>query len=133
MRIMINTNVIISALLKKGSVPDLVLVYVCENHELILCEQIISEAYSVTRRRFPQQLSVLEDFFAELRYELVRSPKSVKYKIKDIKDQPILNAAITQKVDILVNGDRHFLELDPENLLIIAPAEYKELFINADP
>jgi len=52
MRIMIDTNVVISALLKQGSVPDIVLHDVCENHELILCDHIISEIYAVAKRRF---------------------------------------------------------------------------------
>lgn len=40
MKIMIDTNVIISSLLKQGSVPDIVLNYVCNNHDLILCDHI---------------------------------------------------------------------------------------------
>ncbi len=44
MRVMVDTNVIISAILKEGSLPDLVLTEVCENHELILCDYIINEA-----------------------------------------------------------------------------------------
>jgi predicted nucleic acid-binding protein len=54
---MVDTNVVISALLKQGSVPDIVLFDVCENHELILCDQIINESYDVARRRFPNKLS----------------------------------------------------------------------------
>jgi predicted nucleic acid-binding protein len=51
---MIDTNVVISALLMQGSVPDIVLFDVCQNHELVLCNQIISEIREVAKRRFPQ-------------------------------------------------------------------------------
>jgi uncharacterized protein len=130
LRIMVDTNVVISALLKQGSVPDIVLNDVCENHDLILCDQIISESYAVARRRFPNRIDVLKSLFAKLRYELVSAPSTSQIRINDIKDQPILNAAMTHNVDILITGDRHFLELDPEMLQIITPSEYKEKYIS---
>ena len=45
MRVMVDTNVIISAILKEGSLPDRVLNEVCENYELILCDYIINESW----------------------------------------------------------------------------------------
>jgi uncharacterized protein len=130
MRIMVDTNVIISALLKQGSVPDIVLNYVCENHGLVLCDQIIKESFIVARRRFPRKIEVLEDLYAKLKYKLVPAPKTYKIQIRDAKDQPILNAAITQNIDMLITGDRHFLELDLDVFQIITPSEFKEKYIN---
>ncbi len=34
-------------------------------------------------------------------------------------------------LDILITGDRHFLELDPHILQIITPSEYKEKYIDS--
>lgn len=124
MKIMIDTNVIISAMLKQGSVPDLVLEFACENSELILCDHIIDECYDVAKKRFPQKLSVLDDVFAKLRYELVPAPRSCEIKIRDIKDQPILNAAVTYDIDIIITGDKHFLELAINHPEIVTPAEF---------
>lgn len=130
MRIMMDTNVVISAVLKRGSVPDIVLNDVCENHELILCDHIIGECYEVAKRRFPREIDVLDDLFAKLRYELVSAPRIGKIQIRDAKDQPILNAAIAYGVEILITGDKHFLELDMEVLRIITPSAYKEQYID---
>ena len=112
MRVMIDTNVIVSAMLKQGSIPDLVLGYACENCDLILCDHIIDESYDVAKKRFPQRLSALDNIFAKLRYELVPAPRTGEIKIQDIKDQPILNAAVTYDIDVIVTGDNHFLELE---------------------
>lgn len=125
MKIMIDTNVIVSSLLKQGSVPDIVLTYVCKNHDLILCDHIISECYTVAKRRFPNKIDVLDDLFAQMRYELVAAPRTGEIIIRDVKDQPILNAAITHNVEILITGDNHFLELNLETLQIIKPSDYK--------
>lgn len=130
MRIMIDTNVIISAILKQGSVPDIVLNNVCENQELILCDHIISESYDVAQKRFPSKIEVLDNLFAKLRYELVPAPRIGEIHIRDIKDQPILNAAISYGVDILITGDKHFLELDLEIPQMITPSKYKEHYID---
>lgn len=131
MRIMIDTNVVISALLKRGSVPDIVFYDVCQNHQLVLCNQIISEIYEVAKRRFPQKIEALNDLLANLQYELVPEPKINEIQINDEKDQPILNAAITSKVNVLITGDRHFLQLDLETLQIITPSEYNDLYIKS--
>lgn len=128
---MIDTNVIISSLLKQGSIPDIVLNYACNNHSLILCDHIISECYTVAQRRFPNKIDVLDDLLAQMSYELVAAPKTGKIIIRDVKDQPILDAAITYNVDILVTGDKHFLELDLDTPQIINPSEFKRVFIDA--
>ena len=93
MRVMVDTNVIISAILKEGSLPDMVLNEVCENHELILCDYIISESYDVTKRRFPLKIQVLDKLFAKLRYELVPVPRFDEIQMRDVKDQPILKCS----------------------------------------
>ncbi len=130
MKIMIDTNVFISSLLKQGSVPDIVLNYVCNNHNLILCDHIISECYTVARRRFPNKIDVLDDLFAQMRYELVAAPRTGEIIIRDVKDQPILNAAITHNVEVLVTGDKHFLELDLATPQIINLSEFKRLYVD---
>ena len=128
MRVMVDTNVIISAILKEGSLPDIVLNEACKNHELILCDYIISESYDVAKRRFPTKIQVLDKLFARLRYELVPTPRVKEIQMKDVKDQPILNAAIENNVDVLITGDKHFLELDIEQPQICTPSEYRDFF-----
>ena len=42
----------------------------------------------------------------------------------DPKDVPILNAAIIADVDIIISGDKHFLELGLERPKTMKAAEY---------
>ena len=129
MRIMADTNVIISAVVSESSIYDEILNDICENHELILCDYIINESYSVAERKFPAKTYVLDRLFAKLRYELIPAPRVTKVKIQDVKDQPILNTAIEYDIDILISGDRHFLELDIESPRILSPTEYKDTYL----
>jgi predicted nucleic acid-binding protein len=56
-----------------------------------------------------------EVFLAELSYELIPSAYHTEKLIRDVKDQPILNAAIIADVDIILTGDKDFLCLDIEH------------------
>ena len=90
MRIMIDSNVIVSAAYNPISKPAYVLNHVCENHDFILCDHIIAECYDVVERKFPHHLSVLDNLFAKLGYELVSTPRTGLI-MSDPKDSPILN------------------------------------------
>lgn len=128
MRVMIDTNVIISAMLKANSIPDVVLSKACNDYELVLCDHIIYECYDVAKRRFPSKISTLDNLFAKLRYELVSSPRANIVEIRDVKDQPILNAAMAYEIDVLVTGDKHFLELTIDRPKILMPNEFMDRY-----
>jgi len=128
MRVMVDTNVILPAIIKRNSIPDLVLTYVCENHDLILCEYIIKECYDVAERRFSARLYVLDQLFSKLRYEIVTEPKLCEIEIRDKKDQPILNAALGNDVEILITGDKHFLELELNALKVCTPSAFIDIY-----
>ena len=127
MRVMIDSNVIISAVYNPKSKPASVLSHVCENHDFVLCDHIITECYDVVNRKFPQHMQLLDKLFATLGYELVAAPRT-GIVMPDPKDSPILNAAILADVDVVISGDGHFLSLSIEHPEIIAPAQYIEKY-----
>ncbi len=45
-------------------------------------------------------------------------------QIRDINDRPILRAAIEAKADILLTGDKDFLDSGVKNPMIMTPAEF---------
>ena len=45
-------------------------------------------------------------------------------QIRDISDRPILRAAIEAKADVLLTGDKDFLESGVNNPAIMTPAEF---------
>jgi len=125
---MIDTNVLISAVIKEGSVPDQVVLNVLKNHELILCKQIVKECIEVTERRFPDKKSQMDIMLKLLPIELVEGPSHDFIKINDLKDQPIVNAALHNNIDVLVTGDKHFFEFKCPDLFICTPSAYLAKF-----
>ena len=124
MKVMIDTNVLVSAVYNPNSVPAKAVALSFENHETILSDYIINECYDVVKKRFPQHLPMLDKLLNTLVYEIVISPRAPESLISDPKDAPILNAAIINNADIIISGDKHFLELDIEYPKVFNPAEF---------
>ena len=126
MRVLADTNVLISALLWPGSKPSAALLHAARHHELVLCDRNIVELREVLRRKAPEAMADVEVFLAELAFDLVVAPEYPEKLIADPKDQPILNAAIAAGVDIIITGDRHFLSLSLEHPRVMTAAQYLE-------
>ena len=126
MKILIDTNILISALLYPTSKPAQVLLHAVNHHTLVLCDTIITELYTVARNKFSKTIADIDVFLAELSYTLVPAPATPQKLIRDPKDIPILNAAVTENVDVIVSGDKHFLDLKLEHPKILTAAEYLE-------
>ena len=121
---MTDTNILFSALLFPESKPAKALFHVTEHHRLFLCDYIISELKSVVSRKRPELLADIDVLLAKLSYELIPAPRQQSELISDPKDHPIMNAAIIAGVDIIISGDKHFLELQMEHPKTMSVAEF---------
>ena len=128
MRIMVDTNVLISAILSPGSSPAESINTILMKYRLVLCDQIEEELLDVFKRKFPDKVEDMEEFLTYLSYESVYTPQKIDRKqypeIRDEKDLPILVSAITADVDYFINGDKDFLVLNLERPEIISVREF---------
>ena len=77
MRIMIDTNVLISAILFPNSVMNRLIEKVMTCHSLILCSYIIDEIHELFVRKFYDRTEYLDIFLTKFSYELVYTPMSI--------------------------------------------------------
>ncbi|KLU62422.1 hypothetical protein CEB3_c12830 [Peptococcaceae bacterium CEB3] len=126
MRILADTNILISALLWPNSRPAKALLHAVRYHTLVLCDRNLFEFWDVLKRKAPQALQDAEVFLAELSFELIPGVENGQKLIRDVKDKPILNAAIVAEVDIIVTGDKDFLSLNMEHPRTMTVAQYLE-------
>ena len=118
MRVLIDTNILISAALFPQSVPaQAYMRAVTPPHDAVVCDYSMEEMRRVYNRKFPQRLSDFERFVSILMMsvEIVPTPPPEECAedegaIRDVNDRPILRAAIAEKVDALLTGDKDFLE-----------------------
>lgn len=126
MKILVYTNILISALLYPKSKPSSALMLAASNHQLVLTDYNIVELHSVTKSKFPEMLPNIDALLAKLSFELVSAPLVAQKLINDPKDAPILNAAIVNEVDIIISGDKHFLQLDITHPKVLTVARFLE-------
>jgi putative PIN family toxin of toxin-antitoxin system len=130
MRILIDTNILISAALNPNGTPYKAFRRaVTYPNKGIICDQNIEELRRIFNRKFPQKISLLEHFFAIafLAVEVVPTPveeSEEENRIRDVADRPILRAALSAKADILLTGDKDFLESGVINPRIMTAAEF---------
>ena len=132
MRIMIDTNILVSAFVLNSRYLNKMIDNITEYHTIVLPTYVIDELKRVTKEKFPTRYSLLEPFFRELPFELVYTPEKIdktKYPgIRDEKDLPILVSAIIEDVDILISNDDDFAPLDLEHPEILTPKDFVEKY-----
>lgn len=111
MRILIDTNVLFSALLQPSSRPARALVHAAEHHRVVLCKRNVGELREILSRKAARYLPAAEELLDTMAYELIPEVEHTTQHIRDVKDQPILNAAIASDVDVILTGDKDFLSL----------------------
>ncbi|HHV15622.1 MAG TPA: putative toxin-antitoxin system toxin component, PIN family [Gelria sp.] len=134
MRVMIDTNIIISAIRNPNGTPFAAYAKAAQPpYKIVLCDQIIDEVRKVFNRKFPDSVSLIERFFTWALFEVVSTPGEDKRAetedmIRDVKDRPILRAALVSKVDVLITGDKDFLDSGVKNPQIVTAAEFMSHF-----
>lgn len=133
MKILLDTNILISASRSKEGKPYLAFVKaVTYPNQGVICDQNLDELQRVYNRKFPDKLELLRDFLvlALSALEVVRTPAldlKIEEKIHDISDRPILRAAIAAGVDVIITGDKDFLEAEIDKPSIMTAAQFLNL------
>lgn len=126
MRVLVDTNILFSALLFPHSKPAQALLYLADHHEIVLCDRNLAELRDILERKAPRYLPDAEVLLAELSYELIPAVDHAEKLIRDAKDQPILNAAVVSDVDVILTGDKDFLSLNIERPKCMTVAQFFE-------
>jgi putative PIN family toxin of toxin-antitoxin system len=127
MRVMLDTNVLISAIIFPNDRMDSLIYKAVLDHQLVLSSYIIDELLNVTKRKFPKKIKDVDLFLTRLPYELVYTPREQTpeiFNIRDINDYPVLYSAVIEDVDLFVSGDDNFTDVEIEKPEIITPSEF---------
>ena len=133
MRVMIDTNILISSILGHGTPFQAYVKAVSYPNQGVICSQIVDEMRRIFNRKFPKKIPAMERFLtmALQTLELVQMPETKfeqESSIRDVKDRTILRAAIAAHVDIILTGDKDFLESGLSHPQIKTAAEFINMF-----
>jgi putative PIN family toxin of toxin-antitoxin system len=128
MRIVVDTNVFVSAALKASSLPFIVVRWIDRHGDLLKSIATEQEVLRVLQR--PHLAAVTASSFRDdlammlAVAELVTITERIA-ACRDPKDDKFLELAINGRADLIVSGDGDLLALDPfRNIPIVTPATF---------
>lgn len=128
MRIVCDTNVLVSGILFGGHARQILLLASRGRLTNFISDDILHEAKDVLLRpKFklsPQQVIAIIALFRDT-FELVFPVQRHKVVQSDPDDDRILDAAVEAQAEIIVSGDKHLLSLGLwRGIRILSPAEF---------
>jgi putative PIN family toxin of toxin-antitoxin system len=126
MRLVVDTNVFVSAALKESSWPAFVIRWLAANGGLLKTLQTEQEVFAVLKRPRIAEI-VLPEFAEGIRpifaaAELVTTTERVRV-CRDPKDDKFLELAVNGRADVIVSGDADLLVLEVfRDIPILTPA-----------
>jgi putative PIN family toxin of toxin-antitoxin system len=133
MRIMLDTNVLISGFAFNSTHIREMTRWITEQHQLILSSYVVEELREVIARKAPASLAALDDFLVRLPFEMcytpARLPKELPFGIRDPDDVKVLYSAIVAEADILITGDKDFADVNIEKPMIMTPRQFADQYM----
>lgn len=131
MRIMLDTNILISAFIFRSKKMNELIKVLSNEHKIVICSYCVDEMKELIERKFKVEKKELEIFLETFPFELVYSPTQVeqkKFEIRDVEDYIILYTAIIENVDILITGDKDFKDVKLEKPEILTATEFMKKY-----
>lgn len=129
-RIVLDTNVLASALLKPKGPPARILRLVLQGElVLVLNDEILTEYEDVlARSKFSLDPRLVRAVLDHLQAEAIKAPAlPLTLSLPDPEDEPFLEAALAARADALVTGNkRHFPERACQGQTVWSPKEFLE-------
>lgn len=129
MRVVFDTNVLVSALLFEDSIPAHALFAAIEAGKFLLSEALVNEINEILqRKKFERYISTeqREEFLIALvqSAELIEVTETIVV-CRDPKDNHILELAVSGGAEIIVTGDSDLLVLNPfREIQIVTPRDF---------
>lgn len=131
MLVMIDTNIIISVMLNPKGQVSAVIKALVRKHTLCIPSFCLLEMEEVIRRKWPHKLAQIDAFLQMLSYEIVRTPDVLPEtpQIRDDDDRPVLVTAMFSEADVLLTGDKDFLDVEMIRPEIMTPAQFAAAYL----
>ena len=133
MRLVFDTNIIISAMLFEDSKPSKAFYIGIKQGVILFSSSTLSELEDVLwRRKFDQYISQEERFQFLTGLILNSTPLEIDKTItecRDPKDNKFLELAVCGKADFIISGDEDLLVLNPfRNIQILTPDSFLKIY-----
>jgi hypothetical protein len=126
-RLLLDTNIYISAILFGGKPKEIIDLAKENKFEIIISEYILWEIREVLSRKFKvpdNRLNIIEHDILSLA-KIVKVSSMIDAIAEHPADNAVLACAIDGNVDFIISGDQHILKLKKyNNILILTPQKF---------
>lgn len=126
MKIMLDTNVLISAFVFGGNAGKLLKRLILSEHELYISDYVDQEFKAKLEQKWPVKAQKVYQLFHTMKFKFCISTDEKLGTLRDEKDIPVLSDALFHEVDLILTGDKDFLEANLSNPLIFSPSMLSE-------
>ena len=133
MRVMIDTNIFISAVLfPNGRTSSALKKALVSPYQPVTCDYVIDELHRKFNEKFSEKITELDAFLgvALSVIDVIKTPDAIvkaEGLIRDKMDRPILRAALDAGADLFLTGDKDFLESSVTDPRIISVSQFLEM------
>lgn len=123
---MLDTNVLISAFVFGGNAGKLLKRLILSEHELYVSDYVDQEFKAKLEQKWPVKAQKVYQLFHTMKFKFCISTDKKLGTLRDEKDIPVLSDALFHEVDLILTGDKDFLEANLSNPLIFSPSMLSE-------
>ena len=127
MKVMLDTNILVSAFVFKSKKMNELIYKLSTEHEIVICSYTIEELKELIDTKFKVTQKDLDEFLKDFPFILVYSPTTVENKLFEIRDKDdyiILHTAIIEDIDVFITGDKDFNDIDIDKPEIMNTTEF---------
>ncbi len=135
MRVLLDSNVIVSAVATRGLCAD-VFRAVLTAHEIVICPQVLQEVRRILRMKFGVPERLIEEYLELIRQDAIMAEPEDQpdLPIHDQDDAAIVAAAMGAGAEVLVTGDHELQSLGKiGQVRIISPRAFWEELTAREP
>jgi len=132
---MLDTNVLVSAIVHRKSFVAGVVKFIKDNHTIVMSDWVMNELERIFKKKFPDKLHDMYTDIEILTNEycfLGEIDQSSYPTIRDLDDLPVLISGIISDVDILLTGDTDFDDVSIQKPHIMKPRQFYEEYMDHD-
>ena len=122
MRILIDTNVLVSAFVFGGKAGALMNMLFESSHELLVSDYVDAEFKAILDMKWKEKSEKVYSLYHKLPFVFCGSSPMPMGNLRDAKDVPVLSDALFHHADIILSGDKDFIEAELEHPIVLSPS-----------
>ena len=130
MRIVIDTNVLVSAFVFGGKAGTLMNMLFESSHELLVSDYVDAEFKAILEMKWKEKAEKVYLLYHKLPFVFCGSSPIPMGNLRDAKDIPVLSDALFHQADMILSGDKDFMEADIERPLVFSPSMLYDYLIS---